>query len=188
MWKRINEYGLPMSSRYKEREGIIELWNQKYTKEKQDKERWEKEEKTEPAKVKKEREKYFNEEEKKKKYWDNIKKNDRSGESLNEEIRYIGNIPGLLSQFQDSWIRTSLEEGERAALSTGLEDVPTLSAAQELEQKIKDDSFKTFGTYFTYDNKRIYQNWGNNEEVTLPYASSDATIISSVPKPYFLFP
>ena len=94
----------------------------------------------------------------------------------------------MLSQFQDSWIRTSLEEGERAALSTGLEDVPTLSAAQELEQKIKDDSFKTFGTYFTYDNKRIYQNWGNNEEVTLPYASSDATIISSVPKPYFLFP
>ena len=172
IWKRINDYGIPMTKQYNEREAIIELWNKKYTDEKNNIARWEKEEATDPEKVKREREKYYKEEKKKKEYWDKYKKKDLSGLSLGDEIRYIGEIPPWLNQFQDSWTNTSAEYGERAALSTGLEDVPNLSAAEQLENQIRDDSFKTSGTYYTYDGKRTYRNWGDYAEVILPSPSS----------------
>ena len=79
---------------------VIEKWNTKYTDNIARLARWEKEEGTNPAKVKKERDDYNKEEQKKKDYWDNEKKKDTTGAANRYEIYLIGNIPSWYEKIQ----------------------------------------------------------------------------------------
>ena len=99
IWIRILDFrGTPeMTSNIAD---VIEKWNTKYTDNIARLARWEKEEGTNPAKVKKERDDYNKEEQKKKDYWDNEKKKDTTGAAYRYEIYLIGKIPSWLEQRQ----------------------------------------------------------------------------------------
>ena len=99
IWIRILDFrGTPdMTSNIAD---VIEKWNTKYTDNIARLARWEKEEGTNPSKVKKERDDYNKEEQKKKDYWDNEKKNDTTGAAYRYEIYLIGNIPSWYEKIQ----------------------------------------------------------------------------------------